>query len=172
MNKNLIGNKEIFAIEYSILKVNPSPPYGDCLIWLGGNSLGGLEGEVYLNRVCELLEGNLSIKALLFLEEHIYDLSETEIFELMLDEKIDEEGKYWFLYTEGFDVFNKYIYRRNETFYFLWQLAHRVWKYFEPEGVSTKLFFAPVDISVYETVVNQFKNTLRELYKGSVPLFK
>lgn len=28
--------------------LDSTPLYGDCLIWLGGNSLGGLEGETYL----------------------------------------------------------------------------------------------------------------------------
>ncbi|HCF28646.1 MAG TPA: hypothetical protein DEV81_15915 [Cyanobacteria bacterium UBA11049] len=35
MNTNLVGNKKIFAIDYSVLIANPSSPYGDWLIWLG-----------------------------------------------------------------------------------------------------------------------------------------
>jgi hypothetical protein len=43
MLKNLIGDKKIFAIEYSIISVKRSTALGDCLIWLQGNSLGGLD---------------------------------------------------------------------------------------------------------------------------------
>jgi hypothetical protein len=160
MNTNLVGDKNIFAIEYSVLNVNSSPPYGDCLLWLGGNSLGGIEGEAYLNIVCDRLKGTSSIKDLLFLEKDMYNLSDVELFNLMQD----ETERYWFLYTEGFDLFNKYIYRRDETFHFLWQLNRTVWKEFEPQGVSTQLFSTQVAISVYEEVVKQFRNALMKLY--------
>lgn len=164
MNTTLIGNKEIFAIEYSVLMVNTSPPYCDCLFWLGSNSLGGLEGEVFLTRVCSCLEGISSIKEQLFLEEYLYNLSDVELFDLMREDKIDETGKYRFMDTEGFDLFRNFIYRRNETFYFLWQLSPRVWAEFEPQGVSTQLFSAQVGISVYEEVVREFRKALMKLY--------
>jgi len=164
MNMNLVGNKNIFAIEYSVLMVNPSPPYGDCLLWFGGNSLGGLEGEVFLTRVCSCLEGISSIKEQLFLEEYLNNLPEAELFNLMIKDKIDETGKYWFMDTEGFDLFRNYIYRRNETFHFLWQLSLRVWEEFEPQGVPTQLFSAQVPISIYEEVVGKFRNALMKLY--------
>lgn len=164
MNPDLVGDKKIFAIEYSILRVNPYRPYGDCLIWLGGNSLGGIEGEVFLNMVCQHLEGKLSIKDLLFLEEYLYKLPDVELFDLMREDKLDERGTYWFLYTEGFDLFRSYIYRQDETFHFLWQLDRDVWKEFEPQGISTQLFYAQVPISVYEDVVKQFRNALMKEY--------
>jgi len=82
----------------------------------------------------------------------------------MREEKIDEKGTYWFMDTEGFDLFRTYIYRRDETFHFLWQLDPEVWEKFEPQGISTRLFSAQVAISVYEEVVTQFKSTLMKLY--------
>lgn len=164
MNTILIGDKEIFAIEYSVLTVNPSPPYGDCLLWLGSNFLGGLEGEAYLNVICGCLEGDLFIKDQLFLKKDLYKLSDTELFDLMKEHKLDEKGKYVFLYTEGFDLFRSYIYRQDETFHFLWQLDSEVWKEFEPQGVSTQLFSAQVPISIYEEVVREFRSTLMKLY--------
>ncbi|BAY38148.1 hypothetical protein NIES2111_24930 [Nostoc sp. NIES-2111] len=160
MNENLIGDKTTFAIEYSILMVDPSPPYGNCIIWLEGNSLGGIEGEIYLTRVCQLLEAVILIKNKLFLEEPFYNLSHTELFNLMRKDKIDETSKYWFLYTEGFDLFDNYLYRRNDNFHFLWQLTPKVWKEFEPQGIPTQLLSAQVAIGMYEKVVNQFKNAL------------
>jgi hypothetical protein len=162
MNANLIGNKEIFAIEYSVLTVNPYP-LGDCLLWLGGNSLGGLEGEVFLTTVCYYLEGISSIKDQLFLEEYLYNLPEAELFDLMIEQKIDESGKYWFMNTEGFDLFRSCISRRNETLHFLFQLAPEVWKEFELQSLSTQLFSAQVPISIYEESVGEFRNALMKL---------
>ena len=91
-------------------------------------------------------------------------MSNAELFDLMQKNKIDETGKYWFMETEGFDLFNKYIYRRNEMFHFLWQLTPKVWKEFEPQGIPTELFSAQVAIYVYEEVVKQFRNALMKLY--------
>lgn len=81
----------------------------------------------------------------------------------MLEQKLDETGTYWFIYTEGFDLFRSYIYRQNETFHFLWQLDQEVGKEFEPQGISTQLFSTQVAISKYETVVSEFRNALMKL---------
>ncbi len=164
MKENVIGDQRIFAIEYTVLIVNPSPPYGDCRLWLGGNVLGGLEGEVYLNRVCKCLEGVSSIKNQLFLEENLYNLSDTELFNLMEEQKIDEKGTYWFMDTEGFDLFRSYVYRRDETFHFLWQLA-KVREEFELQGLTTQLFSVQIAISLYEEIIKKFRNLLMKLYK-------
>lgn len=168
MTRNLIGDKKIFAIEYSVLMLESTPLYGDCLIWLGGNSLGGLEGEAYLGSVCQYLEVSSSIKEQLFLEEHLYNLSDAELFDLMWEQKIDEKGTYMFLDLEGFDLFRNYIYRRDETFHFLWQLSPKVWKRFEPQGVPTQLFSAQVAITKYEEVVKEFRNALMKLHNFPV----
>jgi hypothetical protein len=48
MIENTIGNKKEFAIEYEIQKVNPSPPYGSCLIWISELSLGDIENPIFL----------------------------------------------------------------------------------------------------------------------------
>lgn len=165
MNEIVIGDKGTFAIEYSILMVNPSPPFGYCKIWLGGHFMGGIEGEVYLTRICHLIESVTSIKNKLFLEEYLYNLSDAELFELMRKNKIDETGKYWFMDTEGFDLFHKYIYRQNETFNFLWQLTPEVWEEFGSQGISTQLFSAQVAICMYEKVAKEFRNELMKLYK-------
>ena len=60
MIKNIIGDKEVFAIEYSISDDHFCLPYayGECRIWLDGNWLGGIEGEVYLTRVAKIYPSN------------------------------------------------------------------------------------------------------------------
>ena len=165
MNTNLIGDKQTFGIEYSMLMVDPSPPYGFCRIWLGGNFLGGLEGEVYLTSVFFNLKSVSSTKNSLFLEDSLYSLSETEIFDLMKKDKISEDSKYWFMYTEGFDLYNKYVYRENEILNFLWQLRLEVYEEFELQYISKQLFSSQVTIPLYEEVIEQFRIALREHYK-------
>lgn len=163
MKENIIGDKRRFGIEYSILMVDPSPPYGDCRLWIGGNFLGGIEGEVYLTRVCHLLEGILSIKNELFLEDDFYNLSDVKLFDLMQKDEIDEKGKCWFMDTEGFDLFRNYVYRRDEMLHFLWQLAPQVREKYELQGFPTRLFSAQVAVSMYEEVVKQFRSVIMTL---------
>ena len=95
----------------------------------------------------------------------MYNLSDAELFELMRKNKIDETGKYWFMDTEGFDLFHKYIYRQNETFNFLWQLTPEVWEEFSSQGISTQLFSAQVAICMYEKVAKEFRNAIMQLYE-------
>jgi hypothetical protein len=163
MNKNLIGNQKTFGIEYSILTVNPSPPLGYCLIWIEGNFLGGIEGEMYLTRVCRLLESIITMKNQLFIEESLYSLSDVELFNLMQKNEIDETGKYWFMDTEGFDLFYSYIYRQKDTFKFIWQLIPEAWEEFRSQDIPTQLFSAQVPICIYEEVVEEFKNVIMKL---------
>jgi hypothetical protein len=160
MNTNLIGDKAVFAIEYEVLSTEL---YGSCILWLGGNCLGGLEGEVFLDIVCQRLERISVLKNQIFLASDLYTLSNTELFDLMQEDKIDETGLYWFLYTEGFDLFRKYVYRQGEVLYFLWQLKQEVWPEFETQGISTQLFSFHLPISLYEEVTRQFKCALMEL---------
>jgi hypothetical protein len=166
MLENLVGDKKNFAIEYSIQSINRETAFGDCLIWLRGNSLGGLEGECFLNMICQWLVGYLEFKNHLFLSKKLSQLSEIELFEFLNKEtesKIRE--KYFFLDTEGFDWFGSFIYRKEDNFHFLWQLDRYYMKVFELKEVSTELFTATVDINTYYNVVHQFQNRLLELYK-------
>ena len=89
MIQNLIGKKQIFAIEYSVISINKETAFGNCLIWLQGNSLGGLEGECYLNMICHWLERRMKFKELLFLKDTLYNLSDVELFKY-----IEEKATY------------------------------------------------------------------------------
>ena len=162
---NIIGNKNKFAIEYSIVFTKKKTAYGDCIIWLEGKCLGGLEGECYLNMICQWLERQVEFKDNLFFTEDLYKLSSQELFNFM-EEKAEYEIKenYRFLDTEGFDLFRSYIYRKDDKFNFIWQLDRDYWEEFKAQDVSIKLFTATVDIKIYCDIIFQFKNALLERY--------
>lgn len=167
MIENIIGDKKVFAIEYSISKPNPFPPYGDCQIWLGGNCLGGIEGEVYLTRVSQILQSVYLILDKLVLPELIFQLSCEEIFKIMKEEQIDEKGTYWFMDTEGFDLLNKYVYYQSEMLYFIWQLNPDLWSEFKVGDFPGQLFFAKVPISTYTEVTNQFRDAVAKIQSSN-----
>ena len=164
MLDNLIGDTKIFAIEYSVISVRRATIFGNCLIWLGGNSLGGLEGECYLQMICRWLASPIIIKEQLFLRDSLYGLSDEEIFYTIKRQgRTEENDIYYFLDTEGFDFFRNFVYRKNENFHFLWQLEESYWEEFKPKGVSTNLFTAHVNISAYSNVVGKFEEALLEI---------
>jgi hypothetical protein len=168
MIKKVIGDKKRFAIQYSVASNNISPPYGDCKIWINGHSLGGIEGEIYLTRVCKILKSLCLMIDEISLPENLYDLPYDEIFRIIKEEEIDEKGTYWFMDTEGFDLIRKYVYRRQEKLHFLWQLNPDVWNEFKIGDYPGEIFLAIVPVSVYSEVVDQFEDEIVMLY----PSFK
>lgn len=91
-------------------------------------------------------------------------LSDVEIFNFMEEQDRDEIENYYFLDTEGFDLFRKYIYRKGDFFHFLWQLDRDYWNEFSPRGISTNLHTAQISIATYTNIVGQFKHALSEIY--------
>jgi hypothetical protein len=168
MIEKIIGDRKKFAVQYSMSSINISPPYGDCRIWLNGYSLGGIEGEVYLTRVCKVLQSLCPTMDEISLPENLYSLSSNDIFRIMKEEKIDEKGTYWFMNTEGFDLSSKYVYRRQENLYFLWQLNPNAWNDFKTGDYPGQIFSAVVSVSLYNEVAEQFKAELMKIY----PAFK
>ncbi len=162
MIENVIGDKTLFAIDYSISDDHSSLPYpyGDCRIWLGGNCLGGFEGEVYLATVCRTLRSVYLMIDKLTLPENLYDLSYNEIFTIMKESQLDEKGTHWFMDCEGFDLMNNYVYYRNDTLFFLWKYCPDAWDGARAWGFPGQLFSAEVPLSTYIEVTNKFRDSL------------
>jgi hypothetical protein len=166
---NIIGDKKVFAIEYSISDAHFCLPYayGECRIWLGGNCMGGIEGEVYLTRVGKILQSVYLMIDKLTLPEDMYYLPDSEIFRVMEEDRLDEQGTYWFMYTEGFDLMSKYVYYQNDMLYFLWQWQAKVWDDFKIGDFSGQIFSSKVPISIYMNVTNNFKEAIAEIYPSN-----
>lgn len=162
MIENIIGDKTLFAIDYSISDDHSSLryPYGDCRIWLDGNCLGGFEGEVYLATVYRILRSVYLMIDKLTLPDDLYDLSGNEIFTIMKEGQLDEKGTYWFMDCEGFDLISNYVYYRNNTLFFLWQYCPDAWDGVRAWGFPGQLFSAEVPISTYIEVANKFKDSI------------
>jgi hypothetical protein len=160
MIENIIGDKAVFAIQYSISDDHYCLPYayGDCLIWLGGNFLGEIEGEVYLTRVGKILQSVYLMTDKLTLPEGMYELPDSEKFKVM-----EENWAYWFMDTEGFDSISKYVYHQNDVLYFLWELRSEVSNILKIGDSSRQLFSAKVPISIYTEVTNEFRDRLVSL---------
>ena len=169
MIKNIIGDKEIFAVEYSISEDHFCLPYayGECRIWLSGNCLGGIEGEVYLTRVADLLQSVYLMINNIALPKDMYDLPDSEIFKALEEDRLDEKGTYWFMYTEGFDLMSKYVYYQNDMLYFLWQLKPQSWNYSKVVDFPGQLFSSKVPISIYINITNKFKEAIAKFHPSN-----
>ena len=161
MNTNLIGNREIFGIEYLALTVSPPPPYGHCRIWLEGMFLGDIKETNYLTSTCSSLEGLAKYKDRFVLAAQFVSLSDIELFNLF--ESGETTKDYGFLYIEGYDAFNSYAYYKQNHLYFLWQLAPELKGEKHYQHLPQDLCSAKILLSIYEGVVNEFKRSLSNL---------
>lgn len=159
MKTNIIGHREIFGIEYSILEAAPILPYGHCRIWLMGNFLGDIEEPIFLTSTCSSLEGLIIHREKYILDRHYFSLSEQEKFELF---DSGETKDYGFLYIEGYDAFCKYIYYRQSLFYFLWKLSPQLKGQENYQNVPKELRSAKISLPIYEEVVREFRNVLND----------
>ena len=160
---NIIGNPNEFAIEYSIL-LNSSPPFGKCRLWFENKYLGNIEEEIYLSTTCYCLESVLENKNALFLNFKLDNIVRSEIFNLMLEEKIDNVDEYLFIPISGYDAFYKYVYRKNNYLYFVWMLNSEIQQEKEYQGYTSQICSAKIGINIYEEVVSKFRKKLEEKF--------
>lgn len=157
-----IGNPQDFAIEYLVSK--PScPPFGKCRLWLGKVFLGDLEDENYLSTTCYFLENILKNKERLSIDDEFHQLSDSEIFHMLLEDKLDDSDKHEFLPISGFDAFYKYIYRQNDCLHIVWMLGSQLRDEEVYRGYPARVCSAKIKLATYEEVVSTFRNKLEEV---------
>ena len=161
---DIIGDPNEFAIEYIILS-NVSPPFGRCRLWFANIFLGDIEEEIYLSTTCYCLESVLENKNALFLNEEFNDVSESEIFNLMIEgKKINYSGIHEFMIILGYDLFDNYIYRKNDDLCVVWMIDREIQQEKKYQGYLSQVCFATVNINIYEEVVSKFRNKLEEKF--------
>lgn len=159
MKTNIIGDIETFGIEYLILEAAPILPYGHCRIWLMGNFLGDIEDTIFLTSTCSSLEGLIVYREKYMLDRHYFSLSKQERFELF---DSGETKDYGFLYIEGYDAFCKYVYYRQNFFYFLWKLNPQLKEKDDSQDFPQELCSAEISLPIYEEVVGKFRKVLND----------
>jgi hypothetical protein len=157
----LIGNKDSFAIEFSVdLERHTHNLCGWHRLWLGGKYVGAYEDicifGVTLNELEHFVKLNINTKS--------FDgLSKRDIYRFIKFEDIPGLGKYWF--TPGgdsFDDFSMVVYSDDETYKFIWKLRRK--PFFDYKNYPKKgLQSAEVPIKDFKQVIENFRKQIEQV---------
>lgn len=159
--KNLIGDKNSFAIEYVINKVHPHI-FGNVLIWLGGNYIGLLDEEVMLNSSLGSLIDLISEERMSkYLNIDIHSRSKDDLFTMLQQNSDDLKDNAIFSLDESTDDFCIFVVKYSNTLRFLWALNDEPYGVYNsyPEGVLS----VDIDVDVIKSVIEKFENDLKRL---------
>jgi hypothetical protein len=110
-----IGNKQEFAVELEIERLNPKP-LGKLRLWLGGVFIGSFEDSHFLNvslhQIKSVLNRSLS-------NMHYINLGPEEAFSEIKKLGL---GEYFLNIGESFDDFSVVIYEHDGSYHFVWRL--------------------------------------------------
>jgi hypothetical protein len=126
LERRIIGDKEIFAIDYSVTNFK-SPIIGNVQIWINNIPIGYFNDEVYLHYILTSLKN--------ILEKDVkvnFDLaqkSDEKIFNILLQKSVAEEDKviiydkFIVQFGESFDDFIIRVINIGGGYKFLWKLV-------------------------------------------------
>ncbi len=115
--KNIIGDRNNFAIEYEINKLTKSGPMGSVKLWLNGLGFGDDCGDIYLLPTARRLKFFIDKRESLNWPTQSQPTNTLELDELY---NKAEMSPYWLFYTEGFDDFYALISFSCETYTIFW----------------------------------------------------
>lgn len=157
MVKNfLLGNKDIFAIEYEFQ--DGSTGSGKIRLWLNSCYIGAYEDINILSVTLAQLE-NLALSESIENEGFVESSIEETYF--YIKEGNDEgAGKYFLSLGEAFDDFSIVVYSFKGSFNFIWKL----WDdpFFEYEGYPKGLLSASIPIDFFKQIVALFKSSIED----------
>jgi hypothetical protein len=159
MENNLIGEKKVFAIEYAIRNEPGIHFFGSCKIWLSDFFLGDFENDVFLIAVIRSLNGVLNTSNFTSTIPLLPSTSK-ELLTLMEGDEIPDIANNYFLAIEGFDHFLKLFFRKADEIVFYWSLHPDIESNSEYENYPKMVRSFTLPITIFENVVNKFKETL------------
>ncbi|WP_396332852.1 hypothetical protein [Burkholderia anthina] len=155
MITEIIGNKELFAVEFSIEKKVSGLSYGLCLIWIAGEFIGNPDDRVYLSRVRTNL---IAIKENFAHADSIPAVpnSPADLLAMATGEGLENSGKHFFFDTDGFDNFVKLFFQQGDTTTFYWCLHPALANVPKYSSYSHKVHSAKIPTSAINSVVDEF----------------
>jgi hypothetical protein len=173
MNTNIVGNPDIFAVEYTITidVIHPNASkktlLGICKLWLNGKWLGDIGIDIYLNSFCHELQGIVNRFNDYKLIDTIPLLPNVSSEFAKLWENDDSLSRNSFLDIEGFDRFYKLCFIGEKSLTFYWCLDPDVTNSSEefPEYADypKEVLTAEIPISVVKEVADRFEERVIEI---------
>jgi len=153
----IIGDKEIFAVEYEITDLKHTMGYAK--IWFGGLSLGTSEDLKYLKSY--LLYGLEDIGNACNLE--LKFSSRKELYKILTKLKNNSESPDRLKYTvRNFgtfcDSFSIFSFESNGDIHILWKLRSNNTPFFDLNNQSLRINFSKINKSAYLEILNKLKS--------------
>ena len=144
--RNIIGDRNNFAIEYEINQLTKSGPMGTVKLWLNGLRFGDDCGDIYLLPTARRLKFFVDKKEVFSWPAESQPTNTLELAELC---NKAEMSPYWLFYTEGFDDFYALISFSCESYTIFWATKEM--------GTNTsKMNKVRIGYSVLAQVASQF----------------
>lgn len=161
-NKYFLGNKQSFAIEYLVSKINPCL-MGNCCIWLNGISVGYYAEETTLYSIASELYGHISL--LKKSDYHPFNqVSNEKAFDLIFGGQMEIDNSHCLLHLS--DTFNDFAFaciNNNGSAKFLWKLDEEPYADYPNYGHDLHVYELPID--TVEGVVQEFYSDIKFLLK-------
>lgn len=148
--KNIIGNKNIFAIEYEIESTLPNI-MGKACIWIDGNYIGAYDDSHILTGTLYHLE---RISPTSVNGEQFNGMNSENVYEVIKNHK---DG-YFLNLGESFDDFSVIVYFSEGKFNFIWELLDA--PFYNYPGYPEGLLSSRVSESYYTEVLKKLKKEL------------
>ena len=159
MNSNVIGDKNSFAIEWSLLKSNS--PYGSVVLWLNGFQIGAKGASEYLYQLKSTLTILVEVKNELlkcYKNYLLLRVKDNEIWD------VEEIGEYSIMASECSDDFGSRVFFDGNNFIILWQLVGKNYTY---TGIKRrKLYRCEISDEVFTKVAYEFSLMYQDLYNN------
>lgn len=144
----IIGNKEIFAVEFYVDENNPSMGYGK--LWIQNMFLGTKEDLIFLNGyLIKLLDEIIDSKLINF---DINKRDSEELFNLVKSTQ-KKRSEYVVIGSTFTDDFEMYSFEKESTIYLLWKLRNENEMIFdELKKYSTEIHYVSVSKNEIQTI--------------------
>jgi len=149
----ILGNKELFAVEYEVDKVQPHLQ-GKIRLWLGACYVGAYEDVEMLLVVLSQLE---RVKSDKLNGEAYRNLN----FELAYEKIKENDGKFFLSLGESFDDFSIVIYFLDGAFTVVWELLDN--PFFTYPNYPQGLQLVKIPEESFTQVVEEFKKQITSL---------
>jgi hypothetical protein len=165
MEREVIGNKDVFAIEFVIdhSYTKNQIVYGGCRLWLREQYLGDINDYIYLNMFCKSLKrvGNLNkhwtVKVVDEIPNNPKSIKEIRYL-------IEKEIGIQIFSGENFDKFSKLCLRNDESLIFYWCLNTNV---SDNPKVFPQFVDFPKEVQVAEILISEI-NEVAHLFEARI----
>ena len=161
IEEKTLGNKDKFAISYTIEKAESEYIFGTICLWIKNQYIGNCNEIVMLSAIRYQFEMLINRFELISTNEFDY-MDSNDIFGVVTSPNSIENDRFTLSLGESFDDFCLRVFKTGDSLVFLWKLYEDA--YSQYEGYSREIFYERVPVSEVVNVISAFKDD--EIFEG------